>query len=399
MRYFLIISYFLFFSISDDRRVSAIQDLQLNFEESYEVGETINSVFQTSNKALLLSLHYSYGTTIISVTTENGKSEFLIPSFISEKSGVVSWKLISEKATVQTGTFVITPKQQPKLIETYFGPRSIQAGDGDYSMLVAIPTDSFDNPTPDSTLVNISEYYLGDLQQNEVFTDLLFSWKNVYSKRTSAKILVGVESKNIQTKELVSFVYPSTAVNFEIQANREHNYADGNQVATLSSKIIKDEFGNVVSDGTMVNFNIINSSGVILESSAGSINGVATVKVLHPDHVEKWNIQANVTGMAESDVLQLDFEAVLNEIPVQMDQQKNMIKVGPLKSFMDQLIPDGAEVVLKIINSEGKMQERLLSTSINGYVEFDLNNQEFKAETYTFKILTLGASKSIQVTY
>jgi len=149
----------------------------------------------------------------------------------------------------------------------------------------------------------------------------------------------------------------------------------------------------------MVNFIITNNAGTILESSAGSIDGIATVKVLHPSEEDSWEIQANVTGMAQSDILQLNFKAALDDFPIVLLEHEKILKVGPIKSFMNQIIPDGAEVVLKIENSKGDVVARMMKTSENGIVEFELNNKDLRSEKYTFKVITLGLSKSIQVTF
>ena len=400
MRNILIIAFLVLFSnFSEEGRVVDSTGNQLKFKALYETGEKIRVEFDSTSVKTFMNLQYSYGSTIITPTEDDQKSYFQIPSFISNKAGLVSWQLIRDGKILQNGSFTIQPEEQPILIETYFGPRSIQAGDRDFSMLVAIPTDKFDNPTPDNTTVDIAEFFLGDLQNTTQLTENMFSWKNIFSKHTSAKILVGVESNDIQTKELVSFVYPSTARDFKILAQRQHNFADGNQIASIKTTILKDEFDNIVFDGTMVNFIITNNAGAILESSAGSIDGIATVKVLHPSAEDSWEIQANVTGMAQSDILQLNFKAALEEFPIVLLEHEKILKVGPIKSFMNQIIPDGAEVVLKIENSKGDVVARMMKTSENGIVEFELNNKDLRSEKYTFKVITLGLSKSIQVTF
>ncbi|WP_051931061.1 hypothetical protein [Gillisia sp. Hel_I_29] len=400
MRNILIIAFLVLFSnFSEEGRVVDSTGNQLKFKALYETGEKIRVEFDSTSVKTFMNLQYSYGSTIITPTEDDQKSYFQIPSFISNKAGLVSWQLIRDGKILQNGSFTIQPEEQPILIETYFGPRSIQAGDRDFSMLVAIPTDKFDNPTPDNTTVDIAEFFLGDLQNTTQLTENMFSWINIFSKHTSAKILVGVESNDTQTKELVSFVYPSTATDFKILAQREHNFADGNQIASIKTTILKDEFDNIVSDGTMVNFIITNNAGAILESSAGSIDGIATVKVLHPSAEDSWEIQANVTGMAQSDILQLNFKAALEDFPIVILEHEKILKVGPIKSFMNQIIPDGAEVVLKIENSKGDVVARMMKTSENGIVEFELNNKDLRSEKYTFKVITLGLSKSIQVTF
>ena len=55
-------------------------------------------------------------------------------------------------------------------------------------------------------------------------------------------------------------IMPSIPTNFTISTHRNHTYADGNQITTFSTSIIKDTLGNTVSDGTYVEFYIRNKT-------------------------------------------------------------------------------------------------------------------------------------------
>ena len=363
--------------------------------EEITAGEELVLEFANIDADSRLLINSPYGKTILTPKVSNNSSVFRIPEFISKKAGLLEWKLINgEKA--QSGIISIYAAETPKTIENYFGPRSIQAGDRDYSMLVSIPTDKFDNPLNDVTKVEISEFFQGDLKKDSLAMQNMFAWKNIFSKRKAGNITVASSSEGLQSKEMISQVYPSLATDFNLDIQRGHQYADGNQVTEVKTSVIKDEFENIISDGTSVEFIIRDSEGAIQKTYATTIDGVATAQLLHPERPENWKISANITGMAKSDEVEVSYEPVIRDFKVQMDLENKLIKVGPLTSFLGQLIPDGAEVILRVIDGNNKIDHQFSEPSKAGYAIFKLREDINYTDSFTFKIETLGVTKSIQ---
>ena len=73
-----------------------------------------------------------------------------------------------------------------------------------------------------------------------------------------------------------------------------------------------------------------------------------------------------------------------------------MIKVGPLTSFLGQIIPDGAEVILRVIDENNKIDHQFSEPSKAGYAIFKLREDINYTDSFTFKIETLGVTKSVQ---
>ena len=71
------------------------------------------------------------------------------------------------------------------------------------------------------------------------------------------------------------------------------------------------------------------------------------------------------------------------------------ITVGPLQTFMNQLIPDGALVKLHIYEAE-KLVETKTETSNKGYAIFKLSSEFYTEDNYKFIIETLGISKKFE---
>ncbi|NNE15185.1 MAG: hypothetical protein HKN51_09430, partial [Saprospiraceae bacterium] len=280
-------------------------------------------------------------------------------------------------------------------IETYIGPPSIEAGGSDYTMLVVIPTDSLDNPITNNTLVSAKYQFLETQEEKDIFTKNLIAYKKIYSQNESGRMLVSSECLNFNSKEFTINIGASIPTNFTISDKRSHDHADGNQITSFLTSVIKDKHGNMVSDGTYVNFFITNKNGNILKTSGITIGGIATSQMIHPDHEDVWSVKAYVNGMAESNVLTLNYKQVINDFEVIFTNNNREITIGPLQSFMKQMIPDGLQVKLTIYKDNLPVQT-LLNTSFNGFVDFSLKPDVIKNDIYKFSITTAGLEKTFE---
>ncbi|QCE41535.1 hypothetical protein [Psychroserpens sp. NJDZ02] len=361
-------------------------------QTNYQAGNPIVLKFTTSTaKKPLLYCSNSYGSTLVSAILKNNTLHYNIPENITRKRGINTWKLL-DKNTRLSGTFTIHPNTEVASMETYIGPPSIEAGGTDYTMLVVIPTDSLDNPLAENTLINAKHQFLASEENDVIFTKYLMSYKNINSKRESGRMLVSSECLGINSKEFTINVTAAIPTDFKISAVRPHDYADGNQVTTFSTSVLKDKQNNVVSDGTFVTFFITNDKGNILKTTGTTIEGVAQAKMIHPDYGDRWNIKAYVDGMSDSNTISLKYKQVIEDFEVAFTNKNRTITVGPLQSFMKQMIPDGLQVSLQIYK-DGSLLDTIIKTSFNGYVNFNLKPAIYATGHYNFRIKTAGKSK------
>ena len=202
--------------------------------------------------------------------------------------------------------------------------------------------------------------------------------------------------KNIdgtKQKEFSVTVFPAIPIDFKISATRPHGYADGNQVTTFSTSIIVDKHNNIVSDATYVTFFITNEKGNVLKTSGATINGVATSKMIHPDYETQWSVKAYVDGIAESELIILRYKQVIKDFDVVFSENNRDITVGPLKSFMKQIIPDGLQVKLLIYKNKTLFKTET-KTSFEGLVNFNLKRDIYKNDNYTIVVKTAGLEKT-----
>lgn len=364
----------------------------------FVAGDNMKLTFSSTSKTTIpqLFIIHSYGKTIIDGKNSNGKITFTIPTVYTKKTGTVSWFLIDNEKTVTNGTFEIIPNEKTKTqMENYLGPRSILAGGKEFTMMVAVPTDGFDNPKLENTPVVIKHQFLNNVTTISKNTKDFIIWENIYSNTQSGQILASTACEKTVTKEIETEVYPNIATDFSIYYTRNHDYADGNQITTLTTSLIKDAYNNTVSDGTMVVFHITTKNNMALKTFGTTINGIASGQILHPDHPDHYSVKGYITGIAKSNILEIDYKPILSDFTYSFSDYNRKLTVGPLNSFMGQLVPDGIKVVLKIFH-DNQLISSLQEDSSKGMVQFYIPSDFYKEKNYRFEIQTLGIIKKTE---
>jgi hypothetical protein len=400
-KYLYIILFILFCASSSQQNTTAtLQNFELISEQdTYVAGETISLEFKgKADTTIYLYCANSYGTVLVSPKLENTTFSYTLPQSFANKSGVINWQLI-DKIPVKSGTIKVSPQAQIKALETYIGPPSIEAGGNDYTMLVTIPTDPLDNALSDSTEVSVKHQFLNNSYNDAIAIYNGIAYRNINSEPQDGRIIISTECLGLNSKEYDVNVMPAIPTDFEINYRRIHEYADGNQITTLTTSELKDRYGNTVSDGTFVTFFLTNSKGYKSQTSGSTINGVAEAKFLHPDYKEDYTIKAYVEGMAESNTISINYKRAIGDFEINFSEDKRTITVGPIQSFMNQRVPDGLNVTLKITKND-ILDDELVKETRNGFVTFKLNKDRFPKGPYNFEVYAAGTTKTfITISY
>jgi hypothetical protein len=360
-------------------------------QEKFVAGKPIVIEFKGSfeNKPQLFIIH-SYGRTLLDGVIKNDKIQYNLPKHYVRKTGFVSWFLLENNEEKAKGNFQIVPNDETKTnLESYLGPPSTLAGDNHYVMFVTIPTDNLDNPKLPNTDVVIKHQFLNDISTNKIKSKDFIAWKNIYAPTKSGIVLISASCNEAITKEFDLVIYPSIATGFTISHQRNHDFADGNQITKLTTSILKDKFGNTVSDGTMVTFILKNKENAILKTFGTTIEGIATGQILHPEKENKYSVKAFVNGISKSNSIEIAYKSINPTIAFSFSKDNRTITVGPIKSFMNQIVPDGIKVNLNIYHKD-KLVETITENSNKGKAEFYLSPEFYKEKNYRFEIETLG---------
>lgn len=375
----------------DDKPITKNTFTYLTTQKSFTAGKPITLKFKGSfeNKPQLYIIH-SYGRTLLDGVLKKDIFQFSLPKNYCFKTGLVSWFLLENNEEKAKGNFQIITNDETKTnLESYLGPPSTLVGDGHFTMFVTIPTDNFDNPKRTNTEVAIKHQFLNTIATDNEKTKNFIAWKNIYAPTKSGIILISASCNEAITKEFDAVIYPSIATDFSITHKRNHEFADGNQITELTTSIIKDKFGNTVSDGTMVTFIVKNKEGFSLKTFGTTIEGIAIGQMLHPEQENTYTVKAYVHGISKSNVIQIDYKSINPTIAYSFSKDNRTITVGPIKSFMNQIVPDGIKVNLNIYHKD-KLIETITENSSRGKATFYLSPEFYKEKYYRFEIETLG---------
>lgn len=365
----------------------------LTEKHEFIAGESIALRFAfTGDSEVLLYGSNSYGSILLEPEVNNKELKFMVPEVMSNKSGVFNWQLQTTSHPI-SGHITIHPKSKIEAIESYLGPPSIEAGGTDYTMLVVIPTDDLDNPLADSTSVTIKHQFLTNTYASDVMTKNGFAYKNISSETKKGRMLISSACLDLNSKEFDVNVMPAIPTNFKIDSERIHDYADGNQITTFKTSVIKDRYDNIVSDGTFVTFFITNNAGYKSKTSGTTINGMASANMLHPDFEDQWSIKAYVEGMANSDTIVLNYKQAISDFKVAFSEDNRTLTLGPIQSFMSQRVPDGLTIKLSIYK-DGMLVHQPTKDTFNGMAEFYLDKDRYPKGVYDFELKVAGIVKS-----
>lgn len=399
---YILILFILFNGCQDTNIQTNVEDdifKLLPSRNKYVAGEKIQLQFQGKNNNSFLWLSTAFGSTMLTPAEEKDNLTFTFPISFSQKSGSCYWRLVNDEKILLEGEVYILPNTEKTIsLESFLGPKRIAAGGTDFSMLVAAPTDMYDNVLGDSTEINIHYQFKNDIEKATAYLRNGIGWKNIYSPRNSGRMLITTSHKGQSSKEMTTIVNPANAMDFNISYSRNHNYADGNQMITFTSDVIMDTFGNTVSDGTLVTFFVKNSTGALLKTHGTTINGIAKGSLLHPDKPEIWSVTAYITGTAKSNSLAVRFAPAVKDFKIGYTEDARTISIHQMQSFMGQLAPDGILVALEIRDEKGILLETMRATSREGEVRFILSKDFYSSGNYQLRFSAAGIIKRKEVT-
>lgn len=363
--------------------------------KSYEAGTTIVLKFKNLTKPTAMYCSNSYSNTLVFPEIQKEITQYTIPLFITKKTGWLYWEL-SKPHQKHSGRIDITPIKKAHKIETYLGPPSILAGFDEKSMIVTIPTDSLNNPLSKGTPVKIKKSLNGTTNEKIIKTDGLFAYSTIYGGTKTNRALITSECLNLTSKELSLEITPSTPTDFSIFYNRIHQYADGNQITSFYTSTIKDRYDNIIADGTIVNFTILDKKGNLLQTQGISIRGVATCQMVHPDHQETWTVHAFIDKFCQSNSIQIEYIKAVKDFPIRYKKDQMLLVAGPFKSFMSQILPDGLMVHLNIYHQE-ELVNSFTVQSEKGFANFKLKNILEPNKEYKITVRAAEISKELKI--
>ena len=367
----------------------------LSLGESYVAGQEIVIKLNKQINDPKLLVTYSFGTTLIN---PNEEEEFLIPKTISNLAGTIKLQLISSTKKVEKANLIIEPKvSKNPVLESYCGPKHLVLGEKDFTMLTVSILDSLDNPYPLNTSWQSNSLIENRITSEALRTTHLIGFNRIFAPNKSGYGAIHASQADATSNEFRVNFYPNKPLGFDLKIERQHEYADGNQLIRISTDILADKFDNVITNGTLVYFEITDSSNRKSISTGEVVEGIASIELVAPIQKSKWSIHAFIPGFASSSNKTIIFKNAIDGIEVKSNHEK--LIVGPLESFMGQYVKEGVLVQIRIWNEES---ERLIKIPlVNGHAELIFKEYFISNGDYTTEVKIDGThtTKKITVKY
>ncbi len=287
-------------------------------------------------------------------------------------SGLVNIHVTYKGISFVKNTVKVLPRIVAEPMDTYLGSKSVVADGKDWAMITAIPTDKYGNLIKEDTSVNFDLLTPTNEREHKVSnTKYGVAFQKIYAQTTSGKTFVGVsiDSVNSREKELLQVAdFPS---NFTIQAEKNSLYADARQNFKIKTSVLKDQNENIISEGTMVVFQVKDANNTTRSFNAYTINGVAAIHLQNPISLGHLNVVASVIGGGRSNNLSIAFQSAFQDIPIDFDNttRKLSLRIGVLRGKLNQLLPNGITVAMSV-----DKQKSVSTEVVDGYAIFDLSD-------------------------
>jgi len=361
------------------------QEVILDAQDTIHVGNTL--IIKIKPKGLpkgdnvaLIYLN-SWGTQIKNVLV----ADIIKDTSLQLYAGRLAIRAVYNGRALCEKDVIVIPDKTAEPMSTYLGAKSIIANGRDWAMITAIPIDKYGNLVADNTIVDFEFLRADNKRQFSLLgTSHGIAWQKIIAHTVAGKTFVGVSVDSISSREKELLEVADFPQDFHIYPVYSSPYADGRQIFRIKTDVLKDRYGNISSEGTLVTFRCTDVTGAKREFSSYTIGGIAELVLQNPVTKGEIQIIASVFGGGFSNLLKVNFLDNLTNFPVWIDSTKMILKIGPLVGKLNQYLPNGTKVQLSIDYGQ------LLMSDVNdGYTSFDIRN--LSSGTHLFIINVSGS--------
>jgi hypothetical protein len=366
-------------------------DLPISAPASISAGEsipvTVGPVTSVDGTPVTLVVVGSYGPRVYEGVLAGGRVQFTIPASDTMDSGVVDLLVAAEDAQA-SAQILVQPGPPVEPVTPLVGARSIVADGEHWSMTVVVPFDQFGNPVAEGTPVQIRAQHPGDrLEELVVPVEHLLAWERIFSGTKAGRTTIAVQTGGAFGPDANLEEVPGWPIPFSLSAEPGPLPADGRHLVTLRTDTLRDRFGNVVPDGTLVTFVVQEGASGLRRSLPGyTLGGIAEVPLQAPLEPGVLQVVATVFDVA-SLPLQVAFTAgpAVGTFPLvaqtASDEDSLLLVGGPMLGPLEQYIPDGTPVLFQVQGEVGYMRW-IESIAEAGYASARLRLVDLAPGTY-----------------
>ena len=332
----------------------------------------------------------SYGPRVYRTMIHDGVASFDLPAEDTRYAGTVRLTAVAGAARGE-GRINLTPGPPVAPITPLVGPRSITADGQQSTMVIIVPFDDYGNPIAEGTPIQVRARHAdGILEEDSLVTGHLLAWQRLLSHTRAGKTLISASVGDERGPEAEVLEVAGWPEPFGVSVVGEPGAADGRQTVLLRTSVLKDRFGNVLSDGTRVTFLVEGPNAQRRSAPTYTIGGVAEVPLQAPSEPGTVAIAAVVHDVA-SDTIQVAFTPgpAVGDIPVTVEKTADyrglILRAGPLLGALAQYAPDGTPVEFRLTDPTGN-REVVSGVTQNGFAQVELRPSALRVGSYTVDV-------------
>lgn len=283
-----------------------------------------------------------------------------------EIAGVMHLTAVVRKSQASASVKVI-PHEAVEPLVPLVGARSITADGKKWAMTVIVPHDKFGNAIADGTAFTQTVQHPDNVVVTERrISQHLLTWWRVTSRTTSGTATIAVNGDGVYGREADLLEVPGWPVPFELTTTAVDPVADGRGLVLVETAVLKDEYGNVLPDGTVVKF-IVNDESVV---TGVTVDGSAEITLQSPKQAQTFSVVGELYSTI-STPLEITFLPQIEtfDLHAKFDADLNaiIIDAGPLLGRFDQFIADGTPADI-VLNLNDGVRLTTTTTSEDGYI-------------------------------
>ncbi|GAA1947339.1 hypothetical protein GCM10009816_05290 [Microbacterium aquimaris] len=325
--------------------------------EQVTAGEAATVTVTGAGERVEVTVAGSLGTTTFPRETAGGTVAVEIPAKLTRIAGLTTIFAVSD-GEVAVEEVRIVPGEVAS-VQTIVGARSIVADADDVAMAVALPVDIWGNAVADGTSIDFFRVHPdGESETTPREVDDLLAFTDLFSGTVAGRNAVWSRLADVQsiTADLDEVAGPPLPFSLGLaEPEGSSHVADGRALLHVRTGPLADAFGNVLADGTAVDFRWEGPDGSG-SARALTIAGQAETWIQSPARPGTVTIAARSKGVEAASTLTVATTAALETFPAQASLQGGIltVHVGPARAEDGALLPDGAVVTVSAGDIEGE---------------------------------------------
>lgn len=360
------------------------------------LGVQVSAPAAADGQPVTLLLIDSYGPHLHRSALAGRAVSFVLSGEQTQYAGAVT--LVAQAGDAQArAPLTILPGPPADPVTPLVGPRSVPVGGTHWTMLAAVPFDSYGNPVADGTQLAFRILHPDErLETKRAAVQNLVAWSSVYSSNVAGRSRVSVVAGDAHGPDVTFLEVPGWPTGVDISASPRDVPADGHQLVTLRTGVIRDTYGNPMEDGTLVTFVVRTPAGDLRFIPAYTIAGAAQAELQAPAEPGTIQVTCTLYGV-ESRPLAITFlpGPATGAVPLaaRVNARDGLVALdaGPMLGPLQQFVPDATLVRFRIARA-GHAPLDLASESYRGRAHVELRLADLASGTYTAEV-QVGAGR------